>query len=482
MKKHIVTYIDQKSTLIEYLSIKQNVDFLLNKKDEHNSNKAFKKYSGGEKRRIAAYVSSLKDSEVIIADEISSSLDKDNALKIMNYLRSIAKNKILIVVTHDKFLINEDDEIIDLSNNVSRKSLSNKKFKYKRYKNHKHYLNIFKYAFFKLCSKIKYVFSFLTSFMVGLTLILLISSLKSGIVSFLNDELLKNFNFEYLLVESKSPYQYGFIDDFNQISDKGVLLMDDIYFDPIKNMLFTKVDEYNVYFELDDHYSMSKELFEQFGYNYEIDIHGFKIYIKSIIDEREMIIHCPESFFEEYYKYKGYKINSINTNQCVLKVDKDLILENYEYIQSTYKDYKFRNSGIESFVYINKMLDKIQTLLMIFIITSLLITFFLVWTIIKLDINEDEEEIKFMKYTGLTNNYIFMYYLVSNYYRGILTFIITIASYYIVITFSNTILRKQLGVNYDILSISLKSCVIILALIIVIISISVILTSKKIKK
>ena len=159
-----------------------------------------------------------------------------------------------------------------------------------------------------------------------------------------------------------------------------------------------------------------------------------------------------------------------------------MILENYEYIQSTYKDYKFRNSGIESFVYINKMLDKIQTLLMIFIITSLLITFFLVWTIIKLDIDEDEEEIKFMKYTGLTNDYIFMYYLVSNYYRGILTFIITIASYYIVITFSNTILRKQLGVNYDILSISLKSCVIILALIIVIISISVILTSKKIKK
>ena len=399
----------------------------------------------------------------------------------MNYLRNISKNKILIVVTHDKFLINEEDEVINLANIAQRRSISDKNFKYKRYNDKMNFLNIFKYSLFKLKSKLKYIISFLTSFMVGLTLILLISSLKNGIISFLNDELLKNFNFEYLLVDSKTSFKYGFIEEFDKISDKGVLLLEDIYFDPVKNMLFTNNEENIIYFELDDHYSMSRNMFEASNYNYEVNINGFNLYIKSIIDERDMIIHCPPSFFEEYYKYKGYKLNTMNSKQCVLKVDKDVILDNYIQIQSIYSDYKFSNSGIESFVYINKMLGKIEMLLMIFIIISLLITFFLVLTVIKLDIDEDKEEIRFMNYTGLTDNYIFLYYLVTNYYRGIITFIITVISYYLVITFSNSILRRQLGIDYNILTLSLNSCVTILVLIIVIITLCSFLTKKRLK-
>ena len=481
LKKHVVTYIDQYSTLINYLSIDQNIDFLLNKNINKKFNKPFSKYSGGEKRRIASYVSSLKDSEVILADEISSSLDRDNAIKIMDYLRMMAKEKILIVVTHDKFLINKNDEVLDLENIVERKSINNKKFKYKRYNDKKNIWSIFKYAFYKLMSKIKYVFSFLTSFMVGLILILLISSLKTGIVNFLNQELLNNFNFSYLLIESNNDFSYGFIDEFKNISDTGVPLIDDIQFDPLKNMLYTYNGDNLIYFELDNTYSMSKSVFDLYDHNYDISINGFNVYINDIIDERDMIIHVPSSFFNDYYYFKGYKINEISSKRIVLKVDGDEIINNYDVISDIYSNYKFKNSGIDSYVYINEMLNKVQILLIIFIVTSLLVTFFLVLTIIKLDINEDENEIKFMKYSGISDEYIFYFYYITNIYRGLLTFIVTCLFYFFVISLSNYVLKKQLEINYDLLSMNLSSIAIIMALIIVIITLSMILCKKRLK-
>ena len=59
------------------------------------------KLSGGQKQRIAIARALAKDVPVIIADEPTGNLDKNSALKVFKILEDIAKDKLVIVVTHN---------------------------------------------------------------------------------------------------------------------------------------------------------------------------------------------------------------------------------------------------------------------------------------------------------------------------------------------------------------------------------------------
>ena len=58
--------------------------------------------SGGEQQRVAIARLFLKKSSVILADEPTGSLDRENADIIMNLIMDLNKqNKTIIMVTHD---------------------------------------------------------------------------------------------------------------------------------------------------------------------------------------------------------------------------------------------------------------------------------------------------------------------------------------------------------------------------------------------
>ena len=71
------------------------------------------KLSGGQKQRISIARALYKDSNIIILDEPTSSLDNLTEKKIINNLKSL-KNKTIIMVTHKHELLNEFDQIIEL--------------------------------------------------------------------------------------------------------------------------------------------------------------------------------------------------------------------------------------------------------------------------------------------------------------------------------------------------------------------------------
>ena len=58
--------------------------------------------SGGQKQRIAIARALVKDSKIILADEPTGNLDSDTAIEIMELLRTISKEKLVVVVTHDR--------------------------------------------------------------------------------------------------------------------------------------------------------------------------------------------------------------------------------------------------------------------------------------------------------------------------------------------------------------------------------------------
>ena len=57
--------------------------------------------SGGEKQRVAIARAIVKNPSIVIADEPTGNLDSKNSLEIMNIIKAISKEKLVIVVTHD---------------------------------------------------------------------------------------------------------------------------------------------------------------------------------------------------------------------------------------------------------------------------------------------------------------------------------------------------------------------------------------------
>lgn len=71
--------------------------------------------SGGQKQRVAIARALVYNPDIILADEPTGALDKDNAVQIIDMLRKIAEEgKIVIMVTHDMNMVSRCDRCITL--------------------------------------------------------------------------------------------------------------------------------------------------------------------------------------------------------------------------------------------------------------------------------------------------------------------------------------------------------------------------------
>ena len=58
--------------------------------------------SGGEKQRVALVRAMLKDCRIILSDEPTGSLDSENAENVFSLLKEVSKDRLVLVVTHDR--------------------------------------------------------------------------------------------------------------------------------------------------------------------------------------------------------------------------------------------------------------------------------------------------------------------------------------------------------------------------------------------
>lgn len=74
-----------------------------------------KNYSGGQKQRIAFMRALATDPKILIADEPTAALDRENAKKMVDFLCTEQGNKTLIVTSHDDYLLTRADRVLTLN-------------------------------------------------------------------------------------------------------------------------------------------------------------------------------------------------------------------------------------------------------------------------------------------------------------------------------------------------------------------------------
>jgi putative ABC transport system permease protein len=122
-RNHSIGFVFQQYNLIEHLPIVENValavklsgikhqeasekarELLIRVGLEDHLHKLPGELSGGERQRVAIARALINDPDIILADEPTGALDKHTGTEIMDLIQSIAKDKLVIMVTHNKKL------------------------------------------------------------------------------------------------------------------------------------------------------------------------------------------------------------------------------------------------------------------------------------------------------------------------------------------------------------------------------------------
>ena len=82
-------------------------------------NKIPNQLSGGQMQRVAIARALINDPEIILADEPTGALDSVTSIQIMDLLKEISKNKLVIMVTHNRELAEKySDRIIEFKDGL----------------------------------------------------------------------------------------------------------------------------------------------------------------------------------------------------------------------------------------------------------------------------------------------------------------------------------------------------------------------------
>jgi putative ABC transport system permease protein len=143
-RNHRIGFVFQSYNLIPHQSVLSNVELALtlsgvSKKErkkrakevlkkvglEHHINKKPNQLSGGQMQRVAIARALVNNPDILLLDEPTGALDTETSIQIMNLLKEIAKDKLIIMVTHNPELADmysnriiklKDGKIIDDSN------------------------------------------------------------------------------------------------------------------------------------------------------------------------------------------------------------------------------------------------------------------------------------------------------------------------------------------------------------------------------
>lgn len=325
--------------------------------------------SGGQKQRVAIARALIKEPKIILADEPTGNLDSATGKQVMNLLKEISKEKLVIIVSHDNESANiYGDRIIQISDgNIIDDTKANEKIisdsnNYETIKSKLPFKESFKLGIGSLRhKKIRLCFTIILTIF-SLLFLSIIDTLSSYNVNLAHSKLLKDRNEQFIQVEK---YYLHSNDDYVVNKNKIILEQNDI--NDIKNRINKKT---SIVYQVKNDYGY-KNIYDVFNIPSEFD--GYSYSYGNL--DLEIV---EDSTFEYVKKFNLIgKMPQANDEIVISNVVANLIIEagitpyneeklyypkDYQELINSNKIYRFGEDGQVKIVgIINYDLDKYET-------------------------------------------------------------------------------------------------------------------------
>ena len=524
-----IGFIYQQYNLIEHMSVKDNIELRCKCKDLDiilNSlgilelkNTQVKYLSGGQMQRVAIARALVNNPNILICDEPTGALDSKNRIEIMEYLKRISKNKLVIVVSHDEELSNEySDRIIRLKDGVivsdTNKDIEvfHKPFIYRKVK--VKLSNIFRIVKNNFRNKRKRNILISLAFSISLISLLLVLGISNGFKDSIELNERENLSkYPIYISENSTNYSKELKNAFKDNKRKdGYIYTNDShknkinkkyieYLDKTEMLINNKILTFNLngyYYQYmtnyDDLYKNNKLVSGSYFIN-KNDV--LLVVDKDGVINNEILnsigLKKKKIRYEDIVGYK-YKINNKKYKICgIIKVDDDSIYNSISGLFYNYnlnkkvpleiylfpKDYNSKTKllnildnykGIEYTDYSSAikevsitLMDALTVVLLVFSSLSLLVTIIMIGIITYISVLEKVHEIGIYKTLGINNKYIKRIFYLENIIISIISCIISMILILIIKVPFNNIIYNYTGLS-NVLILNNKIIIIVMLL------------------
>ena len=366
-RNHSVGFVFQNYNLISHQSILSNVELALTLAGmgkQERRKKAIKaleevglkdqihkrpnQLSGGQMQRVAIARALVSDPDILLADEPTGALDSSTSIQIMDLLKEIAKDRLVIMVTHNPELAEKystrivkllDGKIIDDSNpyvastEEINEALKKKKSTKKTYMN---YFTALSLSFNNLLTKKGR--TFLTAFAgsIGIIGIALILSLSNGVHLYIEKVQEDTLSSYPILIQKSNVDMSAMIESFTdqvmpseeENNDKNVVTSQDIIMDIMSDVSAgtqtNNLEGFKKYIESES--DVIKSNSTAIKYTYDLDLNIYKE------EDNNYIKVNPSEVFNNLDPEYAAMVNSMTSTYNVWEE----MLDNEELLESQY--------------------------------------------------------------------------------------------------------------------------------------------------
>lgn len=241
-----------------------------------------KELSGGQMQRVAIARALVTNPDIILCDEPTGALDSQTSIQIMELLKEISKEKLVIMVTHNVTLANKySDRVIALNDGVITYDTSPyevENYSLKKIKNKRKTMNKFtslSLSFNNLLTKKSR--TLLTSFAgsIGIIGIALVLSLSKGTQKYIN-KIEKNTFSKYpiSIMESYIDYQNMFDKENESCKNGSICSINDLTNNVVNDNKINSISKFSNI--LKQNYENINNYTLDINYNYNIDLNIYK--------------------------------------------------------------------------------------------------------------------------------------------------------------------------------------------------------------
>ena len=241
-----------------------------------------KQLSGGQMQRVAIARALVTNPDIILCDEPTGALDSQTSIQIMEILKNISKDKLVIMVTHNVSLANKySDRVIALKDGIityDTNPYEEESYSLKKIKNKRKSMNKFTSLSLSLQNLLtKKSRTLLTSFAgsIGIIGIALILSLSKGAQKYI-DKIEKETFSSYPIAIEKSyiDYQNLFENEKASCNNGNICSIDDLSNNVINDNKINSISKFSN--KLKQNYENINKYTLDINYNYDTDLNIYK--------------------------------------------------------------------------------------------------------------------------------------------------------------------------------------------------------------